>query len=353
MNKSQFLNSRDDFYLDQSYTMLEHQTWSILLDEAFKITSKIAYKECLLGFEKLGLKTRTIPAIASINERLIEYGWKVVPVFGFLPPRDYLSSVAKRELPIAINMRSLKMIDFNPEPDIFHEAFGHLPLLTNESYGNFLQNWAKVSMCAFQSSGEQSYYNEIRKRATILSQANGIHEFSQVALIESEATMIARFGWWTVECGLLKTEQGFKVYGAAILSSLKECSAVLSNSQKIRLCEKALFNSFDPTKIQPSYYYIENFDELSQLLNSISKKMAYKVGGVHGLEVAKASEQQALLLTKDGNSFKGIISDFKECPDSGQLEIQIRINGSDESRSIVLQNRSELTSVRPVDSEGY
>jgi phenylalanine-4-hydroxylase len=336
-----------------SYTLEDHQTWSILVNECMNKARNLAHPDCLLGLEKLGLLTGTIPSIDTINERLLKYGWQVIPVFGFMPPKEYLSFVAKKCLPVAINIRTQKLLEFNPEPDIFHEAFGHLSLLVNSDFSNFLQQWALASLFAFQTPGEETYYQNIRERAKNLSieQTDLRNTTEQNVSLNSEATKLARLGWWTVECGLIKIENEFKIFGAAILSSVRECSQIQSDTPKIRLSESALNHAFDPTRVQPSYYFIESFNELTALLESVSSSMAFRIGGSQALEIAKQTSQPAIIKFESGKISNGVVIDFTNDELGQPRTISLSVSGRLDILEISKNDR--IISVIPSDCETY
>jgi phenylalanine-4-hydroxylase len=247
----------------QDYSAEESLTWLYLMSECIRRTRSFAHPTALKGLEELGLLSATIPKLEVLNQRLLGLGWELVPVVGFFPPRDYLGHLANRKLPVSVNMRCSGNLSFNAEPDIFHEVFGHVSMLIDPDYRRFLQDWGKASLCAFQSPGEQDFYESIRSKAELKSV--GAESPNPTKPVESEATRLARLGWWTVECGVLKSQGKLFAYGAAILSSLKEIEHFSKTTQVFPSDSDSLNTPFDPTEVQPQYFLVLFSNTLTRL----------------------------------------------------------------------------------------
>lgn len=335
--------------MPRKYSEQDKDVWKRVVSEVVPSALRVAHPAVVMGVRKLDLLD-SIPSVDDINIKLSPYGWSVFPVNGFLSPRNYLMCLAKRSLPIATKVRRPNNSSFAAEPDIFHEVFGHLPLLTNATYSSFLQQWGQVGTLAFQMPGEAEYFQSVRMSAKL--KALGNIQFSRWKSIESEAASIARLGWWIVECGLMLRRKKKTVFGAALLSSQDEINNALL-SKRVRRAELKYINrTFDPTDLQSDYLYIESFEDLFPLLSSLSKSMAFNIGGVQALEIAIASKEIAICRLSSGRVIRGRILEFER--GSSHLPIRsITVRGLDSMQRIELFVWETVQSVYPAVSERF
>ncbi|MBB4273883.1 phenylalanine 4-monooxygenase [Rhizobium mongolense] len=218
------------------YTAEEDQIWSELYQRQMTLLADKACREYLDGVKTLGLKPEKVPQLRDVNRRLNETtGFGVQGVPALIPPSRFYELLSQGKFPLATFLRRREHIDYIEEPDIFHEVFGHCPLLTNQSYANFVRRFGE--------------------KAVGLGKGYSWHLF--------------RIFWFTVEFGLINTPQGRRCFGAGIVSSPNETRAAMEG----KACE---FRPFDlmtalrtPYRIdivQPIYYVIDSFSQLESII---------------------------------------------------------------------------------------
>ena len=210
----------------------ENKIWSALLERQEKIIEGRACEEYLHGLELLNLSSDRIPQLAEINQVLAKTtGWQVTQVPSLINFDSFFKLLANKQFPVATFIRSADEFDYLQEPDIFHEIFGHCPLLTNPAFAHFTHTYGKLGYAA--SKEERAY--------------------------------LARLYWFTVEFGLVNTPQGTRIYGGGILSSPGETLHALESKE----CEHhpmvpldALRTPYRIDIMQPIYYLLSSFDSL-------------------------------------------------------------------------------------------
>ncbi len=217
------------------YSAEENQTWAILLERQNQVVQGRACEEFLLGLDKLNFSKTHIPQCAEVSEVLMAAtGWKVEPVSAIIPLNEFFRLLANRQFPAASFIRRPQDLDYLQEPDIFHEYFGHCPLLTHPAYADFV-NW----------------YGE-----------------TALKVDRSLQSLLGRLFWFTIEFGLIETSAGLRVYGGGILSSFTETVYALENGDVKRLnfdLLAILNSSYRYDQIQNRYYVLKNLNQLFQL----------------------------------------------------------------------------------------
>ncbi|WP_160153534.1 phenylalanine 4-monooxygenase [Microbulbifer sp. ALW1] len=216
------------------YSELEHQTWQQLIERQLEIVPGRACDEYLHGLELLDLPRDRIPQLDEISSVLRrETGWEVARVPALIGFETFFRLLSERKFPVATFIRTPEEFDYLQEPDIFHEIFGHCAMLTNPAFANFTQKYGELGLKA--SPKERAY--------------------------------LARLYWFTVEFGLLKTDDGLRIYGGGILSSPKETLYALSDAPA-----RAPFEVIDTLRtpyridiVQPIYYVLNDLEDLQQL----------------------------------------------------------------------------------------
>lgn len=227
------------------YTDEENETWSFLLRRQLELIKTRSSKEYIKGVELLQFNDK-IPQVPEITEILMSHtGWGVAPVPAVIQPEEFFDLLSKKRFPAANFIRIPAHIDYIEEPDVFHEVFGHCPLITNANYAHFMHEYGKIAMTAEP---------KIRMR-------------------------LFRLFWFTVEFGLIKEDNQLKAYGGGILSSASE--TVYSTDSDIPVREaldpmNALRTPFRIDILQPKYFYIEKFEDLFNLLSNDPIGMAKK-----------------------------------------------------------------------------
>ncbi len=231
-----YADARADLTLDQdyaAYTATDQAVWRRLFLRQQALLPRYATDHYLAGLRLLGCQADAIPRIPELSATLQRLcGWQVVGVPGLLPERDFFQFLAERRFPVTTWMRRPEELDYLVEPDFFHDCFGHLPLLTDPEFGNFVQAYGKRGAAAADST---------------------------------ELQHLARLYWYTVEFGLMRTTAGLRVYGAGIISSLGETLWAIDSSQAARLPFDAATVMATPYLIdefQPRYFVIDSFEQL-------------------------------------------------------------------------------------------
>jgi phenylalanine-4-hydroxylase len=217
------------------YSKEEQDTWTFLLTRQKELIKNRASKEFIKGVELLNF-TNEIPQHQEITSLLKSHtGWGVEPVEALIQPDTFFSLLAKKRFPAANFIRTPEDIDYIMEPDVFHELFGHCPLLTNESYAEFM------------------------------------FQFGKLALLADKKTQMRMFRlfWFTIEFGLIREDNHYKAYGGGILSSKSEIIYSVESDIPERLMldpMDALRTPFRIDILQPVYFVIESFDDLFKLM---------------------------------------------------------------------------------------
>ncbi len=204
--------------------------WSKLYTKQVELLQDRVYDEFLYLLDELGLKEDRIPQLDEVSLVLKKkVGWSIIRVDTGIDFNDYCYFLSNKILPSTTFIR--ESIEFSQDPDIFHEIFGHCPSLLDERYSNFLQRIAKVAIGA----------------STL------------------ELVLLRRLLWFTIEVGLIQTDDGLRVYGSSLISSPQELVHSIDNNES----EKKPFNLLDICRspyrsdiIQATYYFINDFAEL-------------------------------------------------------------------------------------------
>ena len=200
---------------------------------------------------------------------------------------------AHKMLPISSDMRSLKHLLYTPAPDIVHEAAGHAPIVVDPEYTDFLQKVGEYGAKALSNRYDKKVYGAMRKLSIVKEYPRSTEQEIQEAQREldeaiveqgrhpqSEANLVSRLHWWTVEYGLLKRPEGMYIYGAGLLSSLGEVRNCLSDRvKKIKLSIDCVETDYDITTEQPQLFYVESSKDLFPVLEELADRMAFRMGG--------------------------------------------------------------------------
>lgn len=225
------------------YTSAENAVWHDLITRQLPIVEMRGCKEYLKGLEILDFSHEHIPQLNEVSNRLKKTtGWEVTQVPAIITPDHFFQLLSKRQFPAATFIRHRDELDYLQEPDIFHEFFGHCPMLTDQNYADFMQQYGELSITA----------------------------------TKEEQTMLARIYWFTVEFGLVNTKDGTRVYGGGILSSMSETPYSLESPVPKRLPFDLKTVLRTPYRIdikQPIYFVIPNFKTLYDLLELLRRDL--------------------------------------------------------------------------------
>ena len=291
------------------YTSEDQAVWRFIMRQLKSFLIVNGHKSYGEGLVKTGINTESIPRISQMDQKLQEFGWRAVPVSGFIPPAAFMEFQSLGFLPIACDMRTIDHILYTPAPDIVHEAAGHAPILIHPDFSDYLQKYASVARYSILSKEDLEQYAAIRDLSDIKenpsSSAQDIAQAEQrLAKVNgqirfvSEAGYLARMNWWTAEYGLIGSLEHPKIFGAGLLSSIGE-SRHYMNPQvtKLPLSIDCLNYSYDITEPQPQLFVAHDFRQLHSVLEQLAEKMSFRRGGVAGLDEAiKAQTVNSVVL---------------------------------------------------------
>jgi phenylalanine-4-hydroxylase len=227
--------ARPDWTIDQDwagYTADEHRVWLTLYERQSTLLPGRACEAFLNGLRALDLHGQGIPDLRELNPRLSALtGWTVVAVPGLVPDDVFFEHLAARRFPAGRFIRRADQLDYLQEPDIFHDVFGHVPMLTDPTFADYMQA-----------------YGEGGLRALKLGRLHNL----------------ARLYWYTVEFGLLAAPEGLRIYGAGIVSSHGESTYCLEDPRPDRL-------AFDLMRVMRTPYRIDAFQEVYFVLPSFRR----------------------------------------------------------------------------------
>jgi phenylalanine-4-hydroxylase len=281
------------------YTPIDHASWRFIMKVAKHYFAELAHDKYLKGLKDTGISIERIPLIEEMDACLRKFNWRAVAVSGFIPPSVFMEFLSLGILPIACDMRSFDHLAYTPAPDIVHEAAGHAPIIADPEYSAYLRSYGEISRKAIFSNQDMDVYNAIRHLSDTKEDPNA--SYSQVEAAQSrlnhtiaavtyvsEATLLSRMGWWTFEYGLVGTLDRPKIYGAGLLSSLSESYNCFSSTVKrVPFSIECIETSFDITQPQPQLYVAKDFHNLKTTLEELANRMAFRKGGIEGLEKAK------------------------------------------------------------------
>ncbi|WP_032112109.1 phenylalanine 4-monooxygenase [Candidatus Paracaedibacter symbiosus] len=206
----------------QDYTESEHEMWRTLFKRQEKVLEGRVVPVFLDGVRELGMAASGIPRFEALSDILKQRtGWEVVAVPGLVPDDVFFRLLAEKKFPSTCFIRKPEQIDYLQEPDIFHDVFGHVPLLINPIFADYMQ-----------------YYGEA-----------GLKALGQDCLHR-----LARLYWYTVEFGLIQTDEGLRTYGAGIVSSYSETIYCVEDPKPNRIM-------FDLKRVMRTNYRIDDFQE--------------------------------------------------------------------------------------------
>ncbi|HOY77892.1 MAG TPA: phenylalanine 4-monooxygenase [Hyphomonadaceae bacterium] len=228
----------DDYVIDQNwsaYTADDHAVWDFLYRRQREILADRADDALIAGHETLNLNRGGIPDFAVINEELkARTGFTVVAVPGLVPDEVFFNHLANRRFPAGQFIRGRHQLDYLQEPDIFHDVFGHVPLLTNPVFADYMEAYGKGGLRAMK-------FGKLKNLAALY--------------------------WYTVEFGLIETPKGVRIYGAGISSSKDESIFALDDPSPNRIrfdLERVMRTEYRIDDYQQSYFVISSYNDLIQ-----------------------------------------------------------------------------------------
>jgi len=302
------------------YTPQDHAVWRYIMHRNMHALRHYAHPSYVDGLEKTGINIDRIPDINDMNERLGKIGWRAVVVDGFVPPAAFMEFQEHNILVISAEMRNINNVLYTPAPDIVHEAAGHAPIIAEPKYAEFLQRVGVYGAKAVFSKLDYELYEAIRYLSIIKEYPDATAD--EIAKAEadmlnamerntnpSEAALLSRFHWWTVEYGLMGSPENFTIYGAGILSSVGESKACLdAKVKKIPLTVDCVNFNYDITEMQPQLFVARDFDHLIDVLEEFASSMCFRVGGPSSVKKLIDTENVGTCELNSGLQISGIFT---------------------------------------------
>jgi phenylalanine-4-hydroxylase len=229
------------------YTAEDHGTWQILFDRQCKNLPGKAYPGFLANVDALEpeMNRNEVADFRKVEKRLQDKnGWSIEVVKGLIPVEDFFALLAEKRFCSSTWLRSRAQLDYLEEPDMFHDTFGHLPLLLDSTYAQFMEEFGKLGV--------------------------------KYATDKKAITALQRLYWFTIEFGLIQGEDKPNIYGAGILSSFGEVNHIYASDIEVLDfdLEKVIHNHFVNSEIQMRYYMIKDIGQLFASLPLLEKLLA-------------------------------------------------------------------------------
>ena len=267
-------------YIEQPYELYSeenHTAWRKLYARMLPCWRRYANEHYLAGIESLCLDPNRVPRLADVNRFLKPLtGFRAKAVTGYIPAFLFFDCLRNREFPTTVTIRRSDKLDYLPEPDIFHDIAGHVPMHTDKHFAEALVRFGE---CAH----------------TAASLVAGIRDpETRVHCLNSIIRAMARFFWFTIEFGLMRGRDGLKVYGSGLLSSYGEISHAIESPEVQRFpiqLEWAINQAFEIDHYQPMLFIVESFDHLFSLVEQLDAWM--KAGKLNNVAPGEPSVNEA------------------------------------------------------------
>jgi phenylalanine-4-hydroxylase len=234
------------FLIEQDYAVYtddQHAAWAELVRRRMPQIEEHAANEYLQGFEYLHLPVDRLPSLGALSEKLERRtGWKTTAVSGFMPGPAFFEMLAAQRFPTTTWLRSRDSLEYTPEPDIFHDVFGHVPMHAHPVFADFLQRYGQLC-----------------------------------ARIDDESILerIGRVFWYTVEFGLIRQDGRVRVFGSGLISSNGECSNVIHGGCAVRpfVLEEVLRTPVKVDEMHKLLFAIESFDQIYEAVQELEMRV--------------------------------------------------------------------------------
>ncbi len=236
----------------ENYTEEDFEVWKVLFERQIKILPTAATQSYLDGLVDIKFHADKIPAFEETNKILSSLtGWELAVVPGIVPDYTFFELMSNKRFPATTWLRKMKELDYLEEPDMFHDVFAHVPLLTNESFVSFLQALSEIGL---------DYCGD-----------------------DYAIDILSRVYWFTVEFGLIRENDNLRIYGAGILSSAGETVYSLSDEPTHHEFDvKKIANTgYRKDKFQTEYFIIDSYEQLYQSIPEIKEVLADMVAKHH------------------------------------------------------------------------
>jgi phenylalanine-4-hydroxylase len=274
-------------YIQQPYELYNndnHEAWHRLYERMAPRWQRYANHRFLQGIENLCLNPHQVPRLEDVNKFMAPLtGFRAKPVSGYVPAYLFFDCLRQREFPTTITIRDKGNIDYLPEPDIFHDIAGHVPMHTDKAFADTLVRFGEAAKTAADLVAGLKDRDERVRRVTSIFKA------------------LARFFWFTIEFGLMRSEdrKSLKVYGSGLLSSYGEIAHSIDSPDVQRFpfqLEWVVNQYFEIDHYQPLLFYVDSFDHLFEQVNILEQWM--KQGKLNNVSPGEPS-----MSTADVDSF--------------------------------------------------
>lgn len=259
------------------YSEADHRVWDLLFDRQLRLLPGRVVPQYLSGLARLGMDRPGIPRFEDLSERLFRAtGWQVVAVPGLVPDHVFFEHLASRRFVSGRFIRRADQLDYLQEPDIFHDVFGHVPLLADPVFADYMQ--------AYGEGGLRAHRLGVMDR-------------------------LARLYWYTVEFGLIASGEGPKLFGAGIVSSFSECLFALQDASPNRISfnlKRVMRTRYRIDDFQQTYFVIRSFEDLlRQTLETDFGPLYDEIRDLDDLEPDEISPADDILHTGTQAYFRG------------------------------------------------
>ena len=229
-----------------TYTPEDFHVWKLLYERQLPHVQEAASQLYLEALDIIGFTADEIPHFDTTTERLQQHtGWKVQVVPELVPAKDFFEMLTHKVFPATCWLRTMEELNYIEEPDMFHDVFGHIPLLVNTAYATFIQSFGELAM-------------------------KWIDDADAIAIL-------ARVYWYTIEFGLLNENGNNKIFGAGIISSIGEMAHVFGNDSEKTPFEvhQMLSTPYRIDTLQPRFFVIKSFEQLCNAIPEIDQTLTY------------------------------------------------------------------------------
>lgn len=231
-----------------NYTAEDFSVWKTLFDRQMDVLKSEVSKEYLQSIDEVSFSNEKIPDFIEVNNLLKnKTGWKIEVVPNLCPEQKFFECLAEQTFTSTCWLRTMEQLDYLEEPDMFHDVFGHIPLLSNKSYANFFTDFGKIAL----------------------------KHIDNVKAIQ----LLSRVYWYTIEFGMIEENGALKIYGAGIISSNGETKhAIDKNTSKINFdIDLVLDTPYRTDVIQDNYFVIKSFEHLYSSIQNIESCLLKKL----------------------------------------------------------------------------
>ena len=229
------------------YTEEDHEVWSLLFNKQIEQVKHLASQAYITGVSQCEFQNDQVPNFDHVNKILANNtGWKIYVVPGLIDNKPFFQHLSRKEFPATTWLRTKQQLDYLEEPDMFHDVFGHVPLLTEPFFCEYLEGLSNIALKFIDN--------------------------------EEAIELLSRIYWFTVEFGLVAENETTKIYGAGILSSTEESNYSINEVSRHRPfdIEVILNTPYIKDEFQEQYFVIENYEQLSKSLPLIERLISSK-----------------------------------------------------------------------------